>query len=102
MNKLEFIKVENESILTISITGDYCQHSLIMDDNIHNSDNIQQILEYTLHRMVDAGFSPEEIYSNSGFFIPTEEYLEELEEYGEYTNIDLGYILGGLITSIKY
>ena len=101
MKSLENIKKDCESIVTITLTGDYCNYNLIMDEDIH-SDDISQILEYTLHRMVEEKFSPEEIFSNSRIFIPTEEYLEELEEYGEYTNIDLGYILGGLITSIKY
>ena len=101
MKKLQDIKKEYEAIVSITITGDYNNHQLIMDKDIHD-DDVSQIMEYTLHRMVDANFTPEEIYYNSGIFVPTEEYLEELEEYGEYTNIDLGYILGGLITSIKY
>ena len=101
MKTLQDIKKQNEVIITITITGSYCNYNLIMDKDIHD-DDVSQILEYTLHRMVEEKFSPEEIFSNSRIFIPTEEYLEELEEYGEYTNIDLGYILGGLITSIKY
>ena len=102
MKTLENIKRENESIVTISITGDYCQYKLLMDDDIHSLDDICQIMEYTLHRMVDAGFTDEEIRSNSGFYIPTEEELQELEEFDEFTNVDLSYILGGLITSINY
>ena len=52
--------------------------------------------------MVDAGFTDEEIRSNSGMYIPTSDELLELEEFDEFTNIDLDYILGGLITSINY
>ena len=102
MNTLQFIKVAHETVLTITLTGDYCQYNLIMDNDIHSLEDIYKILEYTLHRMVDAGFSPEEIRSSSGMFIPTDEHFQELEEFQEYTDIDLGYILGGLITSINY
>lgn len=101
MNTLQFIKVDCESIVTISITGDYCQYNLLMDDNTHSLEDVSQILEYTLRRMVDANFTPEEIRSNSGFYIPTPEELQELEEFEEYTHIDLGYVLGGLILNIK-
>ena len=100
MNTLENIKKENETIVSISIAGDYCQYNLIMDGDIH-SDDVSQILEYTLHRMVEEGFTPEEIFSNSGMFIPTPEELQELEEFEEYTDVDLGYVLGGLILNIK-
>ena len=101
MNTLQFIKKDCESIVTISITGDYCQHNLLMDNEIHSLGDISQILEYTLRRMVDANFSQEEIRSSSGMFIPTPEQLQELEEYDEFTHIDLGYVLGGLIISIE-
>ena len=101
MKTLENIKRENEVIVTITTTGDYCNRQLIMDEDIH-SDDVCQILEYTLHRMSGAGFSNEEIYSNSGMYIPTDEQLQELEEFDEFIHVDLGYILGGLITSIKY
>ena len=102
MNTLQIIKVAHETVLTITLTGDYCQHNLLMDDEIHSLEDISQILEYTLRRMVDANFSQEEIRSSSGMFIPTPEELQELEEFDEFTNIDLGYVLGGLITSINY
>lgn len=101
MNTLQFIKVAHETVLTITLTGDYCQYNLLMDNEIHNLENISQILEYTLRRMVDANFSQEEIRSSSGMFIPTDEQLQELEEYDEFTHIDLGYVLGGLIISIE-
>ena len=100
MNTLQFIKLAHETVLTMTLTGDYCQYNLIMDDEIH-SDDICQIMEYTLHRMLDAGFTDEEIRSNSGFFIPTEEEFHELEEFDEFCHIDLGYVLGGLILNIK-
>ena len=100
-NTLENIKRENESILTMTLTGDYCQYKLLMDNDIHG-DDYSEIFEHTLHRMIEEEFSQEEIRHNSGMYIPTPEQLQELEEYDEFTNIDLGYILGGLITSIEY
>ena len=101
MNTLQFIRTHNETLLRVSLTGDYCQYNLLMDNDIHSLEDISQILEYTLHRMVDAGFTDEEIRSNSGFFIPTEEEFHELEEFDEFCHIDLGYVLGGLILNIK-
>lgn len=102
MKTLSNIKKEYESILTMTLTGDYCQYKLLMDNEIHSLEDISQILGYTLHRMLDANFSQEEIRYSSGMFIPTEEELQELEEFQEFTHIDLGYILGGLIASIEY
>ena len=101
MKTLSNIKKEYESIVSISITGDYCQYKLLMDNDIH-SDDCSEIFEYTLHRMIEEGFTDEEIRSNSGMYIPTSDELLELEEFDEFTNIDLDYILGGLITSINY
>ncbi len=101
MKTLSNIKKEYESILTMTLTGDYCQYKLLMDNDIH-SDDCSEIFEYTLHRMIEEGFSQEEIRHNSGMYIPTDEQFQELEEFQEYTDIDLGYILGGLITSINH
>lgn len=100
MKTLSNIKKEYENILTMTLTGDYCQYKLLMDNDIH-SDDCSEIFEYTLHRMIEEGFTPEEIFSNSGMYIPTPEELQELEEYDEFTHIDLGYVLGGLIISIE-
>ena len=100
MNTLENIKRENESILTMTLTGDYCQYKLLMDNEIH-SDDCSEIFEHTLYRMIEEGFSQEEVRYNSGMYIPTPEELQELEEYDEFTHIDLGYVLGGLILNIE-
>ena len=54
-------------------------------------------LEDTLHRIIASG-NEDELYSIMGAFIPTNEEMEELEEFDEYVSIDLGYVLGGLIT----
>jgi len=62
-------------------------------------DDIANDLEHTLNMLIDAKKSDMEIYSILGAFIPTEEEMEEMEEFGEYYNIDLGYCINGLITS---
>ena len=85
----------------MTLTGDYRQYNLLMDNEIHSLEDISQILEYTLRRMVDANFSQEEVRYNSGMYIPTPEELQELEEYDEFTHIDLGYVLVGLILNIE-
>ena len=61
------------------------------------SDDISGALEDTLHRIIESG-NEDNLYSIMGAFIPTEEEMQELEEFDEYISIDLGYVLGGLIT----
>ena len=100
---LESIKKENEGIINFNITSDYYNTFQLLFDRDLNEENdiaymdIQEILEYTLERMLEENFTPEEIVCNSGMYIPSVKELEELEEYEEYTTIDLCYILGGLI-----
>ena len=105
MNKktLEDIKRENEAIITFTTTADYNSFELLYDTNlvedIHKAD-LGNILEYTLHRMLEEEFTEEEIFSSSGMYISSK--LSGLEEEEEvFIDIDLGYILKGLITSIK-
>jgi len=104
---LESIKKENEGIINFNITSDYYNTFQLLFDRDLNEENdiaymdIQEILEYTLNRMLEENFTPEEILSNSGMYIPSEKELEELEEYEEYVTIDLCYILGGLILNVK-
>lgn len=54
-------------------------------------------LEMTLHRILEAGGTEEDVYRIMGAKIPTEEELKDLEEFGEFNWIDLGYVLPGLI-----
>ena len=103
MNKktLKDIKRDNEAIITFTTTADYNNFELLYDtdlvEDIHKAD-LGNILEYTLHRMLEEEFTEEEeIFSSSGMYIPSEE--EEMEEV--FIDIDLGYILKGLLVSIK-
>ena len=101
---LKDIKRENEAIITFTTTVYYNSFGLLYDtdlvEDIHKAD-LGDILEYTLSRLIEEEFTEDEVFFNSGMYIPSKEELEELEEYNEFTNIDLGYLIKGLIISIK-
>ena len=106
MKTLKEIKMENEAIVIFGCTQDYyngyqllCDTDLVTD--LKKAD-IGGIIEYTLHRMIESGFSSEDINYNSNMYTPSDEEWADLEEYEEYTHVDLGYILGGLITYIEF
>ena len=106
MKTLRDIKMNNEAIVTFGCTQDYYNgYQLLCDtDLVPNLDNadISGIIEYTLHRMLESGFSAEDINYNSNMYIPSDEEMQDLEEFEEFTHVDLGYILGGLITHIEF
>lgn len=105
MKTLKEIKTENEAIVEFGSTQDYNTYQLLYDTDLVadlERADIGAIIEYTLHRMLESGFSDEEINYNSNMYIPSDEELEELEEYEEFSHVDLGYILGGLITHINF
>ena len=54
-------------------------------------------LEMTLHRILEAGGTENDVYRIMGAKIPTDEELKDLEEFDEFVWIDLGYVLPGLI-----
>ena len=106
MKTLREIKMDNEAIVNFGCTQYYyIGYQLLCDtDLVTNLDDtdIGEIIEYTLHRMIESGFSTEDIRYNSNMYIPTDEEMQELEEFDEYVPIDLGYVLGGLITHIEF
>jgi hypothetical protein len=51
--------------------------------------------------MKEEGFTDEEINYNSNMYVPSDEEWEDLNEYEEFSHVDLGYILGGLITHFE-
>lgn len=61
------------------------------------SADISGALEMTLHRILEAGGSENDVQAIMGAKIPTKEELKELEEYNGFSWIDLGYVLPGLI-----
>lgn len=106
MKTLREIKMDNEAIVEFGCTQDYYNgYQLLCDTDLVtdlNKADISGIIEYTLHRMIESGFSAEDINYNSNMYIPTNEEMKELEEYEEFIHVDLGYILGGLITHIEF
>ena len=106
MRTLSEIKMENEALVKLVVTQcPYNTYQLLCDTDLVtdlSKADISGIIEYTLHRMVESGFSPEDIEYNSNMYIPDAEELEELEEYDEFSHVDLGYILGGLIILVEF
>lgn len=98
MDLLKDLLQDGEIIATYGLTGSYSSYNCIIEEG---SDDISGALEDTLHRIIESG-NEDELYSIMGAFIPSDEEMDELEEFDEYVSIDLGYILGGLITHIEF
>ena len=94
MELLKELLQDGEVVANYGLTGSYSTFNCIISED---SDDISGALEDTLHRIIESG-NEDELYSIMGAFIPTEEETQELEEFDEYISIDLGYVLGGLIT----
>jgi len=94
MDLLKELLQDGEVIATYGLTGSYATYNCIISEE---SDDISGALEDTLKRVIESG-NEDELYSIMGAFIPTIEEMDELEEFEEYVSIDLGYVLGGLIT----
>src|SRR5574344_1749155 len=104
MKTLKEIKTNNEKIAVFTTTESYCYYNALYDSDLVSDleyADFGAILEYTLHRMKEEGFSDDDINYNSNMYIPSDEEWADLEEYEEYHDIDLGYILGGLIMNIR-
>ena len=99
MIEIKNLLQEGEAVAELAITGSYCPYHIIMEKQ---SDDIAAALENTLHRILDAGGDSEAVQEIMGAHIPTQDERKELEEYNEYIEIDLGYVLPGLIYSIKF
>ena len=84
----------NEIIAKYHLHNEYCVREAIM---VKGRTDISSCLEETLHRILENGGTEEDVYKIMGAYIPSESELQELDEFGEYLNIDLGYILPGLI-----
>ena len=97
MKKLQDIK-SKERIVKFTTTGSYHEFQLLVEEDIDlEKTDISQIFEENLTLMLDNGFSDEEIFTNTGMYIPTAEELQELEEFNEFFHVDKNYIVSGLL-----
>lgn len=94
MIELKDLLEENEVIVEFHICNEYLSRNAT---TVKGKDDISGALEMTLHRILEAGGSENDVLRIMGAKIPTEEELKELEEYDEFSWIDLGYVLPGLI-----
>ena len=88
----------NQKIASFAIVGNYMlynyvTYNCIMEDD---SDNISACLEMTLHKLIESGATDETICGIMGAV----KYNGETYADG-YTDIDLGYVIPGLITNFK-
>ena len=94
MIELKDVLEDGEVIVNYHLHNEYWQRNAITEKG--NAD-ISGALEETLHRILEADGTKDDVLRIMGAKIPTEEELKELEEYNEFSWIDLGYVLPGLI-----
>ena len=94
MIELKDLLEEGEVVLKFHLHNEYCSRHCITEKG---STDASGALEMTLHRILEAGGTEDDVYKIMGAKIPTEEELKDLEEFNEFIWIDLGYILPGLV-----
>ena len=98
MIELKDLLEEDEAIVEFHMCHEYWTRNAITQKG---STDILGALEMTLHRILEAGGSENDVQTIMGAKIPIEEERNELEEFDEYIEIDLGYVLPGLIDMWK-
>lgn len=98
MIELKDLLEEDEDIVEFHMCHEYWTRNAITQKG---STDILGALEITLHRILEAGGSENDVQTIMGAKIPIEEERKELEEFDEYIEIDLGYVLSGLIDMWK-
>lgn len=98
MIELKDLLEEDEAIVEFHMCHEYWTRNAITQKG---STDILGALEMTLHRILEAGGSENDVQTIMGAKIPIEEERKELEELDEYIEIDLGYVLPGLIDMWK-
>lgn len=96
MINLDKLAQEGERIATYYIHSEYVTRNALIPEG---STDVSGALEMTLHRILDAGGTEDDVYRIMGAIIPDEMMRAELEEFGEFSEIDLEYVLPGLIMS---
>ena len=94
MLRLEDLLADDEKVVRIHLHNEYFAREAIVREG---STDISGALEETLHRILEANGTEEDVYRIMGAKIPTDEELKDLEEFEEFVWIDLGYVLPGLI-----
>lgn len=94
MLELKDLLAEDERVIRFHLHNECIARNAITTEG--NTD-ISGALEETLHRILEANGTEEDVYRIMGAKIPTEDELKELEEFEEFSWIDLGYVLPGLI-----
>ena len=98
MIELKDLLEEGEVIAEYHLHNEYWSRNCITEKG--NTD-ISGALEMTLHRILESGGTEEDVKRIMGAEVPSEEELKELEVSSEFTWIDLGYVLPGLIDMWK-
>ena len=91
--ELKDLLKEDEHIVKFHLCNEYIWRNAICRDG---SDDISGALELTLHRILEVG-KDDDVLEIMGAIIPTDNERKELEKFDEYIEIDLGYVLPGLI-----
>lgn len=94
MIELKDLLEDEEVIVQYHLCNEYWLRNAI---TVKGSDDISGALEMTLHRILEAGGTENDVKRIMGAKIPTEDELKELEEFDEFSWIDLGYVLPVLI-----
>ena len=94
MIELKDLLEEGEVIVEYHLHNEYWSRNAI---TVKGSDDISGALEMTLHRILESGGTENDVRRIMGAEIPTEDELKEIEEFDEFSWIDLGYVLPGLI-----
>lgn len=90
---------EDEYIMEFSHTGNpYVVYHCIANKT---TDDIGGFLEDTLHRILDHNGTSGDVFQLLGAYIPDEKQQEEFDKTEEYTYLDLGYVIPGLIMYTK-
>lgn len=98
MIELKKLLKEDENFVEFHLHNEYLSRNAIIEKG---SDDIFAALEMTLHRILEAGGTEEDVKQIMGAEIPDEEKRNILDEFEEYVPIDLGYVLPGLIDMWK-
>lgn len=86
MIELKDLLEENETLVTFHLCNEYWSRNAI---TVKGNDDISGALEMTLHRILEAGGTENDVKRIMGAEIPTEDELKELEEFDEYSNIGI-------------